>query len=598
MRLKRLYSNEPDLFRPVEFNAGLSAVFAEIRIPENRELDTHNLGKSIFGELIDFCLLKGKDASYFLYRHPEQFSAFSFLLEIELGTDDFLTIRRPVEPGSKIDFVQSPTSIVDANELPEDAWDHLGVSFDRAHLILDGLLGFSAIQPWGIRQLVGYLIRSQQDYQDVFQLKKFSGKHSTWKPFVAHLLGLPAEPVQNLYTKRDEIEKAGEELRTLNQEWGGEETDPSLLDGLISVKQREVRTKQKAMSGFNFAEEDRQTIARLVNDIETRIVALNDEAYRLAQVLSRLDASLEEHKVHFAPGAASKLFEEAGVAFDGQIRKDFQQLLDFNRAITKERRDALMEQRVEARARTDEIEKELAALNEERRRSLDFLRESDDLAKYKDLAEELAKAQGELSTLEAKRLAASRIVEARRKQRSLSEEFGHLQTEVENALDAASTDGSSRFAAIRRYFAEIVEEVVGEGAVLAISMNSQGGIDFLTEFVTESGVATSEDRGTSYKKLLCIAFDLAVIRAYLDENFPRFVYLDGALEQLDPRKREKLVGVFRQYASLGLQPILSLLDSDLPTDLGTNDLTLSEPDIVLPLHDEGDEGRLFKMPRW
>jgi uncharacterized protein YydD (DUF2326 family) len=120
----------------------------------------------------------------------------------------------------------------------------------------------------------------------------------------------------------------------------------------------------------------------------------------------------------------------------------------------------------------------------------------------------------------------------------------------------------------------------------------------LTEFVTESGVATSEDRGTSYKKLLCIAFDLAVIRAYLDERFPRFVYLDGALEQLDPRKREKLVGVFRRYASLGLQPILSLLDSDLPADLGTSDLTLSEPDVVLALHDEGDEGRLFKMPRW
>jgi uncharacterized protein YydD (DUF2326 family) len=111
-------------------------------------------------------------------------------------------------------------------------------------------------------------------------------------------------------------------------------------------------------------------------------------------------------------------------------------------------------------------------------------------------------------------------------------------------LDAASTDGSSRYASIRDHFAEIVEEVVGERAVLAIRMNSQGGLDFLTEFLTESGVATSEDRGTSYKKLLCIAFGLAVIRAYLDEKFPRFVYLDGALEELNPRKREKLVGVF------------------------------------------------------
>jgi len=32
---------------------GLSAVLAEIRIPENRELDTHNLGKTTIGALID-----------------------------------------------------------------------------------------------------------------------------------------------------------------------------------------------------------------------------------------------------------------------------------------------------------------------------------------------------------------------------------------------------------------------------------------------------------------------------------------------------------------------------------------------------------------
>ncbi len=598
MRLTRLYSNRPEVFTAVEFNAGVSAVFAEIRLPENRELDTHNLGKSIFGELIDFCLLKGKDPDYFLYRHAEQFSDFAFLLEVELATDDFLTIRRPVVPGSKIDFKRSEASLEDANELDRLDWDHVELPFERANLLLDGILDFTAVQPWGVRKLIGYLVRSQQDYLDVFQLGKFSGKHRDWKPFVAHLLGLPAQPVIDLYAKKDEMEEVSNQLRTLSQEWGGDDVDPSLLDGLISVKRREVETKKRAMAGFNFAEEDRETIARVVDDIEVRIVALNDEAYRLAQSISRLDASLEEHKVVFAPDAASRLFEEAGVAFDGQIKKDLEQLLSFNRAITKERRDALTQQRADAKNRASEIDKQLLGLNDERRRSLEFLRESDDLAKYKDMTQELASAQGELSTLEAKRVAASRLVELRRKLRSLDEEFGHLQTLVEDVLDAASKDEASRFATIRGYFSDIVSEVVGEGAVLAISMNSKGGLDFRAEFVGESGVATSEDRGTSYRKLLCIAFDLAIIRAYLDEKFPRFVYLDGALEQLDPRKREKLIGVFREYASSGLQPILSLLDSDLPSPLGEDSLTLSQEDVVLTLHDEGEEGRLFKMSSW
>jgi uncharacterized protein YydD (DUF2326 family) len=598
MKLSRLYSNQPDLFVPVEFNVGVSAVFAEIRLPENLERDTHNLGKSIFGQLIDFCLLMGKDSGFFFYRHEERFAEFTFLLEIELRPNEFLTIRRPVSPGSEIDFLESDCSVPDANELPDDDWDHVAVKFERAKTLLDGILGFSAVQPWGIRQLVGYLIRSQDDYRDVFQLNKFSGKHKEWKPFVAHLLGLPADPVVDLYAKRDEEEEVAKTLRALLREWGDEDTDPSVLDALISAKRREVRTKKDAMSGFNFAEEDRETITRLVDDIEVRIVALNEESYRLAQQIARIDESLEEHKITFAPKAASELFEEAGVAFEGQIRKDFDQLVAFNRAITKERGEALVAQRGEARARTDEIRVQLDGLNEERRRSLEFLRQSDDVAKYKDLGEELSTAQSELATLEAKRTAVSKFVELRRERRSLAEEVGALQTQVEDAIAAASGDPTSRFESIRSYFAEIVDEVIGETAILGISMNTKGGIDFRAEIVNPSGTATSEDRGTSYRKLLCIAFDLALLRAYLDEKFPLFVYLDSALEALDPRKQEKLIGVFREYASLGLQPILSLLNSDLPSPLGESVLTLDQKDIVLSLHDEGDDGRLFKMPSW
>src|SRR5690606_7009251 len=118
------------------------------------------------------------------------------------------------------------------------------------------------------------------------------------------------------------------------------------------------------------------------------------------------------------------------------------------------------------------------------------------------------------------------------------------------------------------------------------------------EFIGSAGIATSGDKGTSYRKLLCIAFDLALLRTYLDVPFPRFVYHDGALEQLEPRKREKLIGVFRQYSAMGLQPIISLLDSDLPLPLGAGPQTLMPEDVVLTLHDEGDDGRLFKMPSW
>jgi uncharacterized protein YydD (DUF2326 family) len=69
MKLSRLYSDKPDLFWPIDFSAGLSVIMAEIRVPENRKKDTHNLGKTTVGQLLDFGMLLGKDNGFFLFKH-------------------------------------------------------------------------------------------------------------------------------------------------------------------------------------------------------------------------------------------------------------------------------------------------------------------------------------------------------------------------------------------------------------------------------------------------------------------------------------------------------------------------------------------------
>ncbi|MEU1747097.1 DUF2326 domain-containing protein [Micromonospora arida] len=598
MKLKRLYSNRPDVFGSITFNNGLSAVLAEIRLPENRDLDTHNLGKTTLAELIDFCLLKGKSSSFFLFKHRSSFEKFAFYLEIELPSGGYLTIGRPVDPGSKIYFKRSESSIEDITAVEGPDWDHLGMPFDRAKLLLDGMLAIDALRPWGFRKAVGYLIRSQRDYLDVFQLGKFTGKHLDWKPFVAHLIGMESEPVIGLYQKKEELNQATSDLATLTREWSGEDVDPSVLDGLISVKRRDIDARTATLASFNFQEEDTRATTELIDRTEAQITALNEESYRLGRLVQRIDESLEEEQVLFRPRDAAELFRQAGVFLGDQIKREYEQLVAFNRAITEERREALQEQLTESQARLVEIRKELETLNLRRAQSLEFLRNSDSLEKYKSLSLELTNLQGELSVLEARRSAAARLADLRRHQRSLAEEFGHLETAVETQIEEISRNEESRFGRLRRYFTEIIYEVLGQNAIIAIRVNSQGGLDFTAEFVGTAGIATSGDRGTSYRKLLCIAFDLAFLRTYLDVPFPRFVYHDGALEQLEPRKREKLIGVFREYAALGLQPIISLLDSDLPLPIGSSHLTLMPEDVVVTLHDEGQEGRLFKMPTW
>src|SRR5689334_5209457 len=104
MKLSRLYSNKPDRFVAVPFVQGLNVVLAEIRVPENRNKDTHNLGKTTLGRVIDFCLLAGSKPNFFLFKHEQLFGDFVFFLEIQLLDGSFITVRRAVKEASKISF--------------------------------------------------------------------------------------------------------------------------------------------------------------------------------------------------------------------------------------------------------------------------------------------------------------------------------------------------------------------------------------------------------------------------------------------------------------------------------------------------------------
>lgn len=598
MKLLRIYSTDPQVFVPVEFNPGVSAVLAEIRVPKERGVDSHNLGKSTFGTVIDYCLLRGKDKKDFLYKHFDRFKQFTFYLELQLDDTSFLTIGRPVDPGTRVRFKRSLTAGHDMSLAVDDDWDHLDVPFDKAKDLLDGWLSLDVLRPWRFRKLAGYLLRGQRDYDDVFQLGKFSGKHQDWKPFVGHLLGLEPAPIEALYSKHQELADSRSQLGGILREWGDAEVDPVAIGGVIAAKRREIERRQRSLDAFRLGPEEVRTVTETVESVDRGIARLNEESYYLAQLRSKITDSLKADRIDFEPDAVEELFHDAGLVFGEQLKKDYQQLIAFNRAITRERSAALRKQLKDAEARAADIRQELEVLDAQRARSLAFLRSGDTLAKFKDLTGQLAASESELVVLEARREAAAQLLELRRQQRALTEEINRLQTQVEDEIQRLTDDPTSRFALIQRYFDEILVEVLGHSAILTMTLNAKGLLDLNAEFVDEAGAATGSGKGTTYRKLLCIAFDLAVLRAYIGDRFPRFVYHDGAFEGLDPRKRQNLMEVLRAYAAFGLQPIVSLLASDRPAggSDGTDGMTTDE--VVLRLHDQGQDGLLFRMPPW
>lgn len=597
MKPSKLYSNRPAVFAPVEFKPELNVVLAEIRRPENRDLDTHNLGKTTLGRLIDFGFLAGRDAKFFLFKHLDRFGEFSFFLEIELLDGTYVTVRRSVAEASKISFKKHRARHQDFSTLPDLEWDHVDVPFDRAKDLLDSLLDWRALKPWHYRKGLGYFLRSQEDFRDVFQLRRFANAHADWKPFLAHILGFDADLITRHYDKEDKLKEADQKATTVRQELGGEIEDAGKIDGLLLLKRQEVQKKQKLLDAFDFRSQDKADTKQLVDQIDERIASLNQRRYSLTHNRKKVIASLEEDQILFDPEAASELFREAGVLFAGQIKRDFQQLIAFNKAITDERRGYLIEERAEIESELKTINAELNALGKRRSDMLAFLSSTDSFAKYKHLSNELVTLRADIEGLERQREFVHRLQQLRSDIRSLTEEKTHLEALIEADVEAKNADEDSLFSRIRLFFNEIVEEVIDQKALLSVVVNQQGHLDFRAELLDDTGIATSADRGFSYKKLLCIAFDLAVLRAHLDDAFPRFAFHDGVLESLDDRKKVNLLGVIRRYSTLGLQSIITLIDSDLPPP--DDDVPIFDPsEIILLLHDEGDDGRLFRMRSW
>ena len=596
MKLSRLYSNLPSVFSAIDFHDGLNAVLAVIRLPENKRKDTHNLGKSTLVRLIDFCFLNKKKNDFFLFKHASLFTDFVFFLEIETAPGRFLTIRRSAAHPSQIAFKHHVTRGQDFSSLPAEDWDHTAPSFEKAVDLLDSFLNWTAISPWSYRKMMGYLLRQQEDFQDVFQLRKFAGPHKQWKPFLALLLGFDDHLITSLYEQEELLDAKRLEAQTLCSSLGFSDGDLARIEGLILVKERDVESRQKLLDAFDFSKADLQHTQALVNRTEARIAELNQRRYELARNQKKIEDALQDDEIFFNTQSARRLFEEAGVLFTGQLKQDFEQLLKFNKAISEERTVYLQEELEEVSRELAAVSNALAQLNAERSQHLAFLSETDVFDKYKKLSTELTEVKADVADLHHQRDNLLKLEALRKEIQQTASNCDRLREAVE-ANVAAQSDKASLYSAVRIYFDEIVKKVLDRNAILSVSLNGEGHLDFKAEILDAVGNATSADAGHTYRKLLCIAFDLAVLRAHQGTNFPHFVIHDGVFETLDNRKKENLLEVLHQYAELGLQSVVTAIDSDLPPRSDSSPFLTSD-EIVLQLNDTGDCGRLFKMPAW
>ncbi|MBW7868437.1 MAG: DUF2326 domain-containing protein [Brumimicrobium sp.] len=581
MKLVKIYANKN--FKNIEFTSKFNVVLATISDKINKK-DTHNLGKTSLIHVINFILLGSFNKKIF---GNKIFQGVVFYGELSLNDGRFLIIKRAIDTNSKISFKVNDSKGRGFN-IP-DSWDEENLAFDKSRKKLNEYLGFDVVPNYDYRKSITYFLRTQQDFLDVYKLDKFKGKHIDWKPFVFELLGYDGNLISKKLSLEEDIDKKKGIIKTLKDEAHINIEEKDRLAGLLDIKKQDLENTLQTIDKFNFFEQDKTLNKELVEQLDDRIQVLNTERYRLSYEINKIEESLSNLLQEINIQDLEKLYKEAELYFPETLKKDFSDLIQFNEAISKDRKKYLNENLEDLKRQYKSVNRGLKLLELEKSEKLEFLTEKDSYEKFKTYQKQLSKLEAEIERINDEMKAIDQSL-------GIEEQIQEIHLQVENAVTAIREAVNKReHADISRIFNNIIYDILGTNALISIKQNKQGNIEYSADYQNpEDLLTTSEAQGTTYKKLLCMAFDLALLIHYRNRSFFRFSYHDGILEGLDDRIKLQLLNKVKTICEeYDLQYILSLIDSDIPTDGRGEKYQFATNEICLELNDRDDSGKLF-----
>lgn len=595
MKLRYLGSNAPEQFPAIHFRDGLNVVFAKVQDPHTLVEDAHNLGKTFLISVIDFALLGGINKDHPFKRKPEVFGDFVFTLTIETPSGTYVTIRRPVQGRSAIRLHRhNEKSVEEALDMPDEAWTESKLSVRRARATLDRWLNLSLLRPYDYRKALNYALRRQPDYAEVFRVSKFSrGNDRDWKPLMALLMGFDHQLLRRKYELDEVIEQLKRDRERYEREAGSRSEEYDEIAGLMELQAAEIDRLRSEVDSFSFEDIERRISGSLVEDVEQAISEANQRRYTLQYEIQEIDHSLSSG-FDFDLEEVERVFDEVGRTLPELLVRSYEELVEFNQRISEGRKQRLRSLRDQLAREGATLAERLSELDEERARLLGALREQETLTKYRalqrDLAErerELERHRGRLTVLDRASATQEEILEEKRKRQA-----------VISRIEGEARGGNVVLREVRARFASFIEHVINLPALMSVTVNEAGNLDFGVQTLdrTYRKQETEQGKGMSYRKLLCAAFDLALFATHADREFYRFMYHDGILEALDNRRKRQWLGLVRRVSQeKELQYILTVIDTDLPRDERDQKLLFSAEEIVRELHDGGDQGRLFRI---
>lgn len=395
MKLSKLYSNKA--FHNTEFNLGLNVIFADVKAKASPN-SSHSIGKTKFIRLLDFLLLKKVvPKKYFLTSTKDnetntlKFNGYEFYLELLLNSGSYLTIKRTVADSSKISMKLSESS-VSGFEIPK-SWDLESIGIDESKEKLNEFLNFDFFKRnpgLDYRDTINYSLRipDEGDYTDLFKLSKFTFDEKKWKTFMFSLLGFDSTAVAEKYNVEEEIKQKNKVIREQEEGFNINSNQKDEVEGFIQVLTKSKQERIQELDSLNFYNQDNKLIVELVDEIETKIGELNKHSYNLQFEIKKITESLKSD-FSFDFELIKEVFGEVQLHFPDQLAKSYEELIEFNKQITVERKDLLKETLSKKTDELREVKLFLFNLNKEKEKFRDVIQDNSIIKKLKEYQNEL-----------------------------------------------------------------------------------------------------------------------------------------------------------------------------------------------------------------
>lgn len=541
MRLKKIYSEPGKLFEPVEFKMGVNFIFAK---KEEGDEDPRNslngVGKSLFLDLIDFCLLSsGSSQNTRLHKARSLIGKNKIVLEFDVEGVEYVIKRSFIQKGKDTEENDETKEKDDEEGVGNIEFGEIGGTLKKYAekeikpflcdlIFLNKQYEGKYYNSW-LRKLMPFFIKIHKkkkgDFHDPIRYIE-QAKVAELVIYHFFLLGLNNAFLFKNFTMESDLKQKEPAVkgigRFLEEKYGYK--DKAKVQSRINELDREIEKLQQLVAVYKLhgSYEDYEKKA---NDLTKEIKKLWYENSLAKKRLTTYEESVKLHS-EINTKKIEKIYAQANAMLGAVVKKTLDDAMEFRKQLVDSRRDFLQKEIDELSTTITGRMTQIQKLDEQRATLFRFL-------DSKEAIEDLTHA---MLDLQNKKQEKQELQSQIGMYNDLAKEVREVKIEIEKNNESLSgyirkieTDGTLK--KLTSLFFEIYEAIYPDkgSAKFAIieNLEKDSKVDIDIEFPKDNSKGINQAR--------TLIYDLFVILHALEQKIrcPRFLIHDGIFDGMD-----------------------------------------------------------------